>query len=148
MHDRIEARRILGNRCKDRALGKIQIPDILTEIPFACDLYAETVAAKVDGIQVVLHDQFFVDFAFDLQGDRLFLQLPFNQVAVIFFKAAVDNRILDQLLRNGACAFGFSGSDADKEELQKVSNINEAASINADSDDITYKLKSLFNSQL
>ena len=40
------------------------------------------------------------------------------------------------------------GSDADKEELQKVSNINEAASINADSDDITYKLKSLFNSQL
>ena len=40
------------------------------------------------------------------------------------------------------------GSDADKDELQKVSNINEAASINADSDDITYKLKSLFNSQL
>ena len=28
MRDRIEARRILGNRCKDRALGKIQIPDI------------------------------------------------------------------------------------------------------------------------
>ena len=40
------------------------------------------------------------------------------------------------------------GSDADREELQAVSNINEAASINADSDDITYKLKSLFNSQL
>ena len=40
------------------------------------------------------------------------------------------------------------GSDADKDELQKVSNINEAASINADSDDITYKMKSLFNCQL
>ena len=40
------------------------------------------------------------------------------------------------------------GSDADRDELQAVSNINEAASINADSDDITYKLKSLFNSQL
>ena len=40
------------------------------------------------------------------------------------------------------------GSDADKAELQKVAGINEAASINADSDDIVYKLKNLFNSQL
>ena len=40
------------------------------------------------------------------------------------------------------------GEDADKAELSKVSSINEAASINADSDDIIYKLKSLFNSQL
>ena len=40
------------------------------------------------------------------------------------------------------------GEDADKSELQQVANINEAASINADSDDIIYKLKSLFNSQL
>ena len=40
------------------------------------------------------------------------------------------------------------GDEADKEELQKVAGINEAASINADSDDIVYKLKNLFNSQL
>ena len=40
------------------------------------------------------------------------------------------------------------GDEADKSELQQVANINEAASINADSDDIIYKLKSLFNSQL
>ena len=39
-------------------------------------------------------------------------------------------------------------SSADTDELQKLSNINEAASINADSDDIIYKIKSLFNSQL
>ena len=39
-------------------------------------------------------------------------------------------------------------SSADTEELKKLSNINEAASINADSDDIVYKIKSLFNSQL
>jgi Ca-activated chloride channel family protein len=37
---------------------------------------------------------------------------------------------------------------ADKDELSNLSNINEAASINADSDDIMYKIKSLFNSQL
>ena len=40
------------------------------------------------------------------------------------------------------------GSEADKNSLAQISNINEAATINADSDDIVYKLKSLFNSQL
>ena len=40
------------------------------------------------------------------------------------------------------------GDDADKAALKSISDINEAASINADSDDIVYKLKSLFNSQL
>ena len=40
------------------------------------------------------------------------------------------------------------GADADTDELGKVANINEAASINADEGDIVYKLKSLFNSQL
>ncbi|MCM1082369.1 MAG: VWA domain-containing protein [Clostridium sp.] len=40
------------------------------------------------------------------------------------------------------------GNDADTNELQNVSGINEAASINADSEDIIYKIKSLFNSQL
>lgn len=37
---------------------------------------------------------------------------------------------------------------ADKDELGKLSNINEAATISADSDDIIYKIKSLFNAQL
>ena len=40
------------------------------------------------------------------------------------------------------------GSDADSDELAKISGVNEAATINADSDDIVYKIKSLFNSQL
>lgn len=39
------------------------------------------------------------------------------------------------------------GDDADTGELARLSGINEAASINADSDDIIYKIKSLFNSQ-
>lgn len=39
-------------------------------------------------------------------------------------------------------------ADADTEELRKVASINEAASINADSEDVIYKIKSLFNSQL
>ena len=37
---------------------------------------------------------------------------------------------------------------ADTNELQALSNINEAAAIKADSDDIVYQIKSLFNSQL
>lgn len=39
-------------------------------------------------------------------------------------------------------------SYADTEELGRLSSINEAASIYADSDDIVYKIKSLFNAQL
>jgi Ca-activated chloride channel family protein len=40
------------------------------------------------------------------------------------------------------------GYNADIEALQKISNINEASSINADSDDVIYKIKSLFNAQM
>ena len=37
---------------------------------------------------------------------------------------------------------------ADMNSLKELSGINEAASINADSDDIIYQIKSLFNAQL
>lgn len=40
------------------------------------------------------------------------------------------------------------GYNADIPALQEMSNINEAASINADSDDVVYQLKNLFNSNL
>lgn len=40
------------------------------------------------------------------------------------------------------------GYNADLDELKKISAINEAASINADSDDVIYNLKSLFNAQM
>lgn len=40
------------------------------------------------------------------------------------------------------------GYNADIDALGKISAINEAASINADSDDVVYKLKNLFNSSL
>ena len=39
-------------------------------------------------------------------------------------------------------------SDADKDAMRKLSEVNEAATIDADSDDIVYKIKSLFNSQM
>ena len=40
------------------------------------------------------------------------------------------------------------GYNANLEELGKLSSINEAASINADNDDVTYSLKSMFNAQM
>lgn len=40
------------------------------------------------------------------------------------------------------------GEEAEKDVLANISSINEAASIVADSDDVVYKLKSLFNSSL
>ena len=39
------------------------------------------------------------------------------------------------------------GYNADIKALQNISSINEAASINADSDDVVYKLGSLFNAK-
>ncbi len=40
------------------------------------------------------------------------------------------------------------GYNADLKKLAELSEINEAASINADSDDVVYNLKSLFNAQM
>ena len=40
------------------------------------------------------------------------------------------------------------GYNADIEALETISSINEAASINADSDDVVYKLKNLFDAQM
>ena len=39
------------------------------------------------------------------------------------------------------------GYNANLEELTKISKINESVSINADSDDVVYKLKELFNAE-
>ena len=40
------------------------------------------------------------------------------------------------------------GGEADMEELKAVSGVNEATVIDADSDDVLYKLKNLFNAQM
>ena len=40
------------------------------------------------------------------------------------------------------------GYNADIDVLEEVSNINEATTMNADSDNVIYKLESLFNSQM
>lgn len=40
------------------------------------------------------------------------------------------------------------GEDCDLDELNEVSSVNEAATINADSDDVVYQLKNLFNAQM
>jgi Ca-activated chloride channel family protein len=39
-------------------------------------------------------------------------------------------------------------SEADTDAMRELSEVNEAATINADSEDIVYKIKSLFNSQM
>ena len=39
-------------------------------------------------------------------------------------------------------------AEADTDAMKKLSEVNEAATINADSEDIVYKIKSLFNSQM
>ena len=39
------------------------------------------------------------------------------------------------------------GYNANLDELTRISKINESVSINADSDDVVYKLKELFNAE-
>ena len=40
------------------------------------------------------------------------------------------------------------GYNADLDALESISSINEAASINADTDDVVYKISNLFNVQM
>jgi Ca-activated chloride channel family protein len=40
------------------------------------------------------------------------------------------------------------GYNADIQALQEISLINEAASINADTDDVVYKMANMFNAEL
>ena len=52
------------------------------------------------------------------------------------------------IMRNLKIPIYTIGYNADISVLQNLSNINEAASINADTDDVIYKLESLFNAQM
>ena len=40
------------------------------------------------------------------------------------------------------------GDECDLDELNEVSSVNEAATINTDADDVVYQLKNLFNAQM
>lgn len=55
---------------------------------------------------------------------------------------------VESMLRTLKIPIYTIGYNANVKALQNVSNINEAASINADSDDVIYKLGSLFNAQM
>ena len=55
---------------------------------------------------------------------------------------------VESILRNLKIPIYTIGYNANISVLQNLSNINEAASINADTDDVTYKLESLFNAQM
>lgn len=55
---------------------------------------------------------------------------------------------IEGILRNLQIPVYTIGYNADIAALEAISNINEAASINADSEDVVYKLKSLFNSKM
>ena len=58
-------------------------------------------------------------------------------------------RVEYMLSESGIPVYTIGYTDmADTRELQAVSNINEAESISADTDDVIYKIRSLFNAQL
>ena len=55
---------------------------------------------------------------------------------------------VESVIRNLKIPIYTIGYNANISVLQNLSNINEAASINADTDDVIYKLESLFNAQM
>lgn len=55
---------------------------------------------------------------------------------------------VEPVIRESGIPVYTIGYNANIEALQTISNINEASSINADSDDVIYKIKSLFNAQM
>ena len=57
-------------------------------------------------------------------------------------------RDVEGMLRSLKIPIYTIGYNADISVLQNLSNINEAASINAETDDVIYKLESLFNAQM
>ena len=52
-----------------------------------------------------------------------------------------------QIIESLGITVNTIGYNADLDELAKLSKINESVSINADSDNVTYKLKELFNAE-
>ena len=55
---------------------------------------------------------------------------------------------IDSVVKNYQIPIYSIGYNANIEALKRISEINEAATINADSDDIVYQLKNLFNSEM
>lgn len=55
---------------------------------------------------------------------------------------------IEEIIRSYKIPIYTIGYNANIEALQKISSINEASSINADTDDVIYKLGNLFNAQM
>ncbi len=60
-----------------------------------------------------------------------------------------DYNDIEKAIRHvGTPIYTIAYNDSNLEELKKISSINEAASINAGTDDVVYQLKNLFNANL
>ena len=55
---------------------------------------------------------------------------------------------IEEISRNIRIPIYTIGYNADIDALQEISDINEASTMDADSDNVIYKLESLFNSQM
>ena len=66
----------------------------------------------------------------------------------VLFRGGAEETIRKYLIENLNVPIYTIGYNANIAALQEISKINEAASINADTDDIIYTLKNLFNAQM
>ena len=85
---------------------------------------------------------------------REFMEKEPNVTPMIFLlsdgQSNVGSRLgdVDDALADTGIPVYTIGYNADLEELKSISDINEAATINADTDDVIYQLKNLFNANL
>ena len=110
MRDRVQAARILRDRCDHGTLGERQIAHFFIKVASRRHLDAEGIRTEVDGVQI-LGDDTLLDFflaesrlVLDLEGQVLLLELSDIALELSFVETAAEDIVLDQLLRDRRAA--------------------------------------------
>ena len=110
MRDRVQAARILRDRCDHGTLGERQIAHFFIKVTSRRHLDAEGIRTEVDGVQI-LGDDTLLDFflaesrlVLDLEGQVLLLELPDITLELSFVETSAEDIVLDQLLRDRRAA--------------------------------------------
>ena len=108
----IEPGGVFGNGSQHRALGKVQLADLLSEIAAGGHLDAQGIVAQIDGVEIIRDDLFFhlglvhSRLVFQHQGQIPLLEFSFIKGKAAFH-ASMEHVVLDQLLGDGRTAAGI-----------------------------------------
>ncbi|CDD40788.1 unknown [Clostridium sp. CAG:299] len=100
----IQAGRVFRDGSDDRAFRQSQLRHILIEIAQSRRLDAQSVVSKVNRIQVIRNNNFPIHVFGELERQILFLDFTLNSGAGACLHTAVENRVFNELLSQGAGA--------------------------------------------